>query len=47
MIVAGETISGTHPAIGMVFQGNRRSRGARWENVALPLEIAGVARASG
>jgi NitT/TauT family transport system ATP-binding protein len=47
VIVAGETISGTHPAIGMVFQ---EESTFPWrtvqENVALPLEIAGVARAA-
>ena len=44
--VAGETISGTHPAIGMVFQ---EESTFPWrtvvENVAFPLEIAGVAKA--
>ena len=43
--VAGETISGTHPAIGMVFQ---EESTFPWrtvmENVAFPLEIAGVAK---
>ena len=43
--VAGETVSGTHPAIGMVFQ---EESTFPWrtvlENVAFPLEIAGVAR---
>jgi NitT/TauT family transport system ATP-binding protein len=44
--VAGEPISGTHPAIGMVFQ---EESTFPWrsvlENVAFPLEIAGVAKA--
>ena len=44
--VAGETISGTHPAIGMVFQ---EESTFPWrtvmDNVAFPLEIAGVAKA--
>jgi len=44
--VASETISGTHPAIGMVFQ---EESTFPWrtvvENVAFPLEIAGVAKA--
>jgi NitT/TauT family transport system ATP-binding protein len=44
--VAGETISGTHPAIGMVFQ---EESTFPWrtviENVAFPLEIAGVTKA--
>jgi len=44
--VAGETISGTHPAIGMVFQ---EESTFPWrtvvENVAFPLEIAGVPKA--
>jgi NitT/TauT family transport system ATP-binding protein len=43
--VAGETIKGTHPAIGMVFQ---EESTFPWrtvvENVAFPLEIAGVAK---
>ncbi|HTP99429.1 MAG TPA: ABC transporter ATP-binding protein [Casimicrobiaceae bacterium] len=43
--VAGERISGTHPAIGMVFQ---EESTFPWrtvlDNVAFPLEIAGVAR---
>ncbi len=43
MTVAGETVSGTHPAIGMVFQ---EESTFPWrtvlENVAFPLEIAGV-----
>jgi len=43
--VAGETIAGTHPAIGMVFQ---EESTFPWrsvvENVAFPLEIAGVAK---
>jgi NitT/TauT family transport system ATP-binding protein len=42
--VAGEAISGTHPAIGMVFQ---EESTFPWrsvvENVTFPLEIAGVA----
>ena len=45
--VAGETISGTHPAIGMVFQ---EESTFPWrtvlENVALPLEISGVDRST-
>jgi len=45
--VAGEAISGTHPAIGMVFQ---EESTFPWrtvvENVAFPLEITGVAKAS-
>jgi len=44
--VAGETVSGTHPAIGMVFQ---EESTFPWrtvvENVAFPLEIAGMAKA--
>jgi NitT/TauT family transport system ATP-binding protein len=44
--VAGETISGTHPAIGMVFQ---EESTFPWrtvvDNVAFPLEIAGVPKA--
>ena len=44
--VAGETVSGTHPAIGMVFQ---EESTFPWrtviENVAFPLEIAGVPKA--
>jgi NitT/TauT family transport system ATP-binding protein len=43
--VAGDTISGTHPAIGMVFQ---EESTFPWrtvvDNVAFPLEIAGVAK---
>jgi NitT/TauT family transport system ATP-binding protein len=43
--VAGEPISGTHPAIGMVFQEDSTFP---WrnvlENVAFPLEISGMAR---
>jgi NitT/TauT family transport system ATP-binding protein len=43
--VGGETISGTHPAIGMVFQ---EESTFPWrtviDNVAFPLEIAGVAK---
>ena len=43
--VAGDMISGTHPAIGMVFQ---EESTFPWrtvvENVAFPLEIAGVAK---
>ena len=43
--VAGDTVRGTHPAIGMVFQ---EESTFPWrtvvENVALPLEIAGVAK---
>jgi NitT/TauT family transport system ATP-binding protein len=43
--VGGDTISGTHPAIGMVFQ---EESTFPWrtvlENVAFPLEIAGVAK---
>jgi NitT/TauT family transport system ATP-binding protein len=43
--VAGEKVAGTHPAIGMVFQ---EESTFPWrtvvENVAFPLEIAGVAR---
>jgi NitT/TauT family transport system ATP-binding protein len=43
--VAGETISGTHPAIGMVFQ---EESTFPWrtvlDNVAFPLEIAGLDR---
>jgi len=45
--VAGATISGTHPAIGMVFQ---EESTFPWrtveENVAFPLEIGGMARAA-
>ncbi|MFO1414097.1 MAG: ABC transporter ATP-binding protein [Burkholderiales bacterium] len=44
--VAGERIAGTHPAIGMVFQ---EESTFPWrtvlENVAFPLEVAGVAKA--
>ncbi|MEO5700327.1 MAG: ABC transporter ATP-binding protein [Casimicrobiaceae bacterium] len=44
--VGGETITGTHPAIGMVFQ---EESTFPWrtvlENVGFPLEIAGMARA--
>ncbi len=43
--VAGETVIGTHPSIGMVFQ---EESTFPWrtvqENVAFPLEIAGVAK---
>ncbi|HEY2968357.1 MAG TPA: ATP-binding cassette domain-containing protein, partial [Casimicrobiaceae bacterium] len=43
--VAGEIVSGTHPAIGMVFQ---EESTFPWrtvlENVAFPLEVSGVAR---
>src|SRR5215831_21177654 len=43
--VAGETVAGTHPAIGMVFQ---EESTFPWrtvlENVAFPLEIAGMGR---
>jgi NitT/TauT family transport system ATP-binding protein len=43
--VAGATISGTHPAIGMVFQ---EESTFPWrtvaDNVAFPLELAGVSR---
>jgi NitT/TauT family transport system ATP-binding protein len=45
--VAGETVSGPHPAIGMVFQ---EESTFPWrtviENVAFPLEIAGMAKPS-
>ena len=45
VMVAGEPVSGTHPAIGMVFQ---EESTFPWrtvlENVAFPLEIAGVAK---
>src|SRR4051812_19430610 len=44
--VAGSTIAGTHPAIGMVFQ---EESTFPWrtvqDNVALPLEIAGMGKA--
>ncbi len=44
--VGGSTVSGTHPAIGMVFQ---EESTFPWrtvvENVAFPLEIAGMAKA--
>ena len=44
--VAGETVRGPHPAIGMVFQ---EESTFPWrtviENVAFPLEIAGMAKA--
>src|SRR5262245_58104538 len=44
--VEGSTITGTHPAIGMVFQ---EESTFPWrtveENVAFPLEIAGLAKA--
>ena len=44
--VAGETVSGPHPAIGMVFQ---EESTFPWrtviENIAFPLEIAGMAKA--
>jgi len=44
--VAGETVRGPHPALGMVFQ---EESTFPWrtviENVAFPLEIAGVAKA--
>jgi NitT/TauT family transport system ATP-binding protein len=43
--VAGDTVKGTHPAIGMVFQ---EESTFPWrsvqENVAFPLEIAGMAK---
>jgi len=43
--VAGDTVSGTHPAIGMVFQ---EESTFPWrnvlENVAFPLEISGMAK---
>jgi NitT/TauT family transport system ATP-binding protein len=43
--VAGDIVSGTHPAIGMVFQ---EESTFPWrtvlENVAFPLEVAGIAR---
>src|SRR6266536_4576195 len=43
--VAGDIVSGTHPAIGMVFQ---EESTFPWrtvlENVAFPLEVSGVAR---
>jgi NitT/TauT family transport system ATP-binding protein len=43
--VSGETVTGTHPSIGMVFQ---EQSTFPWrtvlENVAFPLEIAGVAK---
>src|SRR5260370_25929610 len=43
--VAGDTVRGTHPAIGMVFQ---EESTFPWrtvlENVAFPLEVAGIAR---
>src|SRR5258705_2189691 len=43
--VAGSTVSGTHPAIGMVFQ---EESTFPWrtvaDNVAFPLEIAGIGR---
>jgi NitT/TauT family transport system ATP-binding protein len=46
VMVAGEAIAGTHSAIGMVFQ---EESTFPWrdvlENVAFPLEIAGVAKA--
>ena len=46
VMVDGTTVSGTHPAIGMVFQ---EESTFPWrtvlENVAFPLEIAGMARA--
>jgi NitT/TauT family transport system ATP-binding protein len=45
VMVAGESISGTHPAIGMVFQ---EESTFPWrtviENVAFPLELGGVAK---
>ena len=44
--IAGETVSGPHPAIGMVFQ---EESTFPWrtviENIAFPLEIAGMAKA--
>ena len=44
--VSGETVRGTHPSIGMVFQ---EQSTFPWrtvlENVAFPLEIAGVPKA--
>jgi len=44
--VEGATISGTHPAIGMVFQEESTFPWRTVEdNVAFPLEIAGVAKA--
>src|SRR5258705_7293419 len=44
--VAGSTVSGTHPAIGMVFQeGSTFSWRTLAENVAFPLEIAGMEKA--
>ena len=46
MSVSGETVRGTHPSIGMVFQ---EQSTFPWrtvlENVAFPLEIAGVPKA--
>src|SRR5437867_13181581 len=43
--VAGSTIAGTHPAIGMVFQeGSTFPWRTVLDNVAFPLEIAGVAK---
>src|SRR4029453_13310828 len=46
--VAGETISGTHPAIGMVFQ---EESTFPWrtvvDNVGFPLEVSGVGRGEG
>ena len=46
VMVAGDTVSGTHPAIGMVFQ---EESTFPWrtvlDNVAFPLEITGVAKA--
>src|SRR4029078_2947056 len=44
--VAGETVRGPHPSIGMIFQEESTSPWRTvFDNVAFPLEIAGMAKA--